>query len=419
MAKKRKDGTVRYVERKSGTKYIAELMVAGKRQSKTFDDRIDAELWIRDKKQAELKGESLPGETPQGDMLFSDAADKFIVETRLAVSRSQSKSYEYSRRILLRSKPFKGLMSSITPQDVSAHLYQRMSIDGVGTSAIRNELSFLRGVYQKAVEWGINIPSPELNIKRPTHKQKSREDKLTLVAPIDEINAVFESAKLRRNNLHLYLRFLLFTGMRPNEAATLYWEKLPPKKDKAAMGASRPRGFVDEKRGGFSLVGTKTETRFVPAHPEALKIVKVLREQRKKNKLNELDKLVFLDNKYEGRDEAYKYYRRSLQTTLQNARVRTPEEQEKAKKILKEANGPIAGERDALLIGSPLNTNVNFYTFRHTFRSNTAPCGIPTEVGETIIGHNDRSFKFTYIHLDDETLVKEIAKLEYPGLVDL
>jgi hypothetical protein len=42
-------------------------------------------------------------------------------------------------------------------------------------------------------------------------------------------------------------------------------------------------------------------------------------------------------------------------------------------------------------------------------------CGIPTGVGEAIIGH-ETSFKFTYLHLDDGALIEWISKLDYPGL---
>ncbi len=42
--------------------------------------------------------------------------------------------------------------------------------------------------------------------------------------------------------------------------------------------------------------------------------------------------------------------------------------------------------------------------------------GISTATAETIIGHQEKSFKFTYIHLTDADLVEAIKRLEYPGL---
>ncbi|MCP4342167.1 MAG: hypothetical protein GY799_25625 [Desulfobulbaceae bacterium] len=63
-----------------------------------------------------------------------------------------------------------------------------------------------------------------------------------------------------------------------------------------------------------------------------------------------------------------------------------------------------------------LRKDIDFYSFRHTCRSAKEACGVQTAMAETIIGHNENSFKFTYIHCSDEDLLKEIKKLNYPGL---
>lgn len=60
--------------------------------------------------------------------------------------------------------------------------------------------------------------------------------------------------------------------------------------------------------------------------------------------------------------------------------------------------------------------NINLYSFRHTFRSRCGECGIPTEISETILGH-ETGFKFTYIHLSDEALLEWIKRLEYPEIL--
>ena len=147
-----------------------------------------------------------------------------------------------------------------------------------------------------------------------------------------------------------------------------------------AIKEGKPVGYVDMQRGGFSKVGTKTEPRFVPMHPRLVKIFEQLKNE---------NKLVFLPDKFIGTDRPYRYYRRTFATTLKNAKLPN-------------------GER--------LREDIDFYSFRHTFRSTIETCGVSTAVAETIIGHQDRSFKFTYIHLSDHDLVREIAKLEYPIL---
>jgi integrase len=364
---------------KGGVRYLAEVQVKGERESKTFDDEIDARIWARDKENSMRTGVPLAGEIASGDMLLYKAMEQYIVESRTLVSVSQIKSYENSELMYQRSFPAEKKMSEVSPQDVSAHVLKRMVEDGVGPSSIRNELSFIRGVYTKAVEWGINLPSPELSIKRPRAKMRSREDRLDNIIKPEELVEIFSRAKRAQNNLYHYLKFLLYTGMRPSEAACLYWERLPRAREREAEKARQPVGFVDLERGGFSKIGTKTEKRFVPGHPAALQLVRELLENRGEGK-----RLVFLDDRFINKHMAYKYYRRSLETVCSNA----------------------TDDHD-------LREGINFYSFRHTFRSRLEECGASTAFAETIIGHSDRSFKFTYIHLSDEALINIVRLLDY------
>lgn len=337
-------------------------------------------MWIDQVEDSIRNGTPMDGELPQGDMLLYEAMERFIVESRTLVSKSQIKSYENSELIYRRTFAKNKTMAGVTHQDMAGHVLKRMTEDGVGPSSIRNELSFMRGVYTKAIEWGISLPSPELAIKRPKAKMRSREDRLDNIIKPDELTEIFKRSSRSRNNLYYYLKFLLYTGMRPSEAACLYWDRLPRAVEKEAEKKKLPVGFVDLARGGFSKVGTKTEKRFVPAHPEAIKIIEELRKSRPDDK-----KMVFLDDKYIGRHMAYKYYRRSFQTVSSNA---------------------VDGEED-------LREEITFYSFRHTFRSRLEECGVSTAFAETIIGHSDRSFKFTYIHLSDEALINAVTLLDY------
>ena len=61
-----------------------------------------------------------------------------------------------------------------------------------------------------------------------------------------------------------------------------------------------------------------------------------------------------------------------------------------------------------------MEVDIIIYSFRHTFRSTLETCGVSTAVAEMIVGHDETGdFKFTYIHLTDADLVREIARLEY------
>lgn len=376
---------IQKIKTKKGTvRYRVQLCINRQRASKVFDTHLDAAIWQDETEKLLKGGKSIGDRIAPGDMLFSEAADRFILETKGTVSQAHRRSYDNSSLQFNRSFGTHAKMSEITPQIVASHVLKRMSIDGVGPSSIRTELSFLRMLFIKAVEWGVSYPSPEKDLARPKARMKSREDRLDRIIKPDEMVVILNEAKRRKNNLHLFLRFLLYTGMRPSEAAQLYWERLPPKEEKEALRGMWPVGYVDLERGGFSKIGTKTNSRFVPAHQEAIKVIGQLEETAQNGK-----KLVFLDDDYITRPRAYLFYRRSMQLTLQKAIVN----------------------------GVRIRQDINFYSFRHTARSAMETCGISTSVAETIIGHNDRSFKFTYIHLSDADLVREISKLEYVGLI--
>ena len=419
-------------EWKNSTTYKVEVRKKGRTARNTFDSEMEADKWAADREheikydlpfpwEIETTDDSETTTDTRSDKLLDSAIDKFIFEKTGLVSPSQIKNYGFSKSPLIKFFGKSKKMSEIHKSDMANYVLKRMTEDKVGASSIRNELSLIRKAYEQAHAWSppVCYPSPEKDIVRPTHKKLSREDGLEKIADVDELNAIFRCAKFRKAPFYLFIRFLLFTGMRPSEAASLYWEKLPVKIEKEMRKKQQPIGYVDLKRGGYSMVGTKTETRFVPAHPEATAIIKILQKERGKTKKEQSDKLVFLDDKHIGRLNPYKYYRRSMQTTMANARVTEGNEEELFLGVLKSDSGPIVKERQMMKLGSQLKKDLNFYSFRHTIRSNMAKCGIPTEVGETIIGHNDKSFKFTYIHLTDEQLVKEMAKLNYPGLEKL
>jgi integrase len=349
--KKRALGNIREATDRNGNKrYYAQIMSSGKRHTGTFSTKWEAEKWLEEV----ASGEEITKIQP-ADMLFLEASDRFISDA--TVSRGQRDNYIVTQRQLLRQWPGKRL-SEITRQDVAAYLSRRKK--EVGVSILRRELSFIRMIYAKAADFGVVIPSPELAIKRPQHRLESREDRLSKLIRPEEIRAMLDASQVL---LRVYLLVLLYTGMRPSEAAGLWWEQ-PAKKDWL-------RGYVDLERGGFSMVGTKTETRFVPAHPILISEL---------SKLPRATPLVFIPALYIGHQRPYMHFRKSFDVVKRKAGI----------------------ERD-----------ITLYSFRHTARSKMEACGISTAIAETIIGHSDKEFKFTYIHLDDEVLIREIGKLTY------
>lgn len=396
--------------KRDGIKYRVEVCIKGTRKSKVFSTKSEAALWEEEITEVLKTGKSTKKIIAPGDKDFEKACDQFILEKRGIFADKTLDNYDLAKIKFLQSWG-KVLMSEITEQMVRAHLLRRMTEDGVGASIAASELSFLRTLYEHARAWGIEIPSPEKSVQRPKRKKPGREDKLEKVIKPDEIHALLFAAKLRTPGLYEYLLFLLYTGMRPSEASNLLWKRLPKREEKAYATKKYHTGYVDFKRGGFSGIGTKTEKRFVPAHPVIIDLLKTMREKAPTDKM-----LVFLDDDLYGRKDGYKFYRRSFYTALEQARIRSDQEQNLANKVLKSDKGPLVKSRELKLIGVPIRETINFYSFRHTFRSNMARSGIPTEISETILGHSDDDFKYTYIHLEDEVLIDQIAKLSFPGL---
>jgi integrase len=333
--------------------------VQGQRLRATFQTRWEAEKWEEETKKAGRAGEPI---TKAPEMSFEEAGGRYILAA--SVGKGQKDNYKFALQSLLQSFGH-ATLSEIRDHDVLKHLARRKA-EGIGSSRLRLEMSFIRLTYNHARQYGIALASPEIDIKRPRDKPASREDKLNMIVKPNELAAILEAAG-QRGNLRDFILFLIYTGMRPSEAAGHLWE--PAKDEKRRIKSELPIGYVDLDRGGFSRIGTKTVTRFVPGHSEA--IAAVLRQPRERQ-------WVFV--KDGDKRQPYLTYRRQWRTI--SAKL---------------------GLREGL----------NFYSFRHTARSQMSRCGISTEIAETIIGHQDSSFKFTYIHLEDADLIEAIGRLRY------
>ena len=371
-----------YIEkrkRKKGLVYIAYIRLKGyPAEVRSFDKYSDAVVWAEEREHQIKNGIPAEGKVAPGDMELGKATDKFI-ESATDKSKNTVNDYRFAQTQLLLYFGEKKLLSEITTPDVSQFIAKRMGQDGVGPSKMRAELTLIRLVYQKAAEWGVNLRSPEESIPRPKHRRKSREDELDRVIKPDEMIALLNESKNRPNYLYWFLLFLLYTGMRPSEAAALHWKRLPAEKEKELILQRKHVGYVDIERGGFSRIGTKTETRFVPAHPIALDIIA---------QLDNNNKYVFIPDRDEQPDRPYTFFRRTFETSRTKAKIDS----------------------------NQIRQDIDFYSFRHTARSRMAASGMQDSAAEMIIGHADKEMQRTYTHYDDEGLITEISKLNYPWL---
>lgn len=379
--------------------YRVRIYHKDKTYSATRDTLSEAAAWRDDTKYRLKNSITLDGEIPQGDMTLGKATDKFIMTTA-GRAASTVNGYIWSQRQLLKFFGADALLSSITQSKMYEYVSHRQNVDLIGSSKLCQELSFIKMVYETARAWDIEIPSPERNIKRPKKRKKSSEEKLERVIKESELIPFLSSIRAgkphkyitvekyqdkygpRNRTLYLYLLFLLYTGMRPSEAAFLRWKKQSPKTIKYARVKKIHAGYFDIARGGFANVGTKTVPRFVPAHPVAIQIVEQLQKDN-------TGLFLFLPDEHGQKMTPYRYYRSAFET----ARAGT-----------------------TLKDGSKLRENIDFYSFRHTARSKMAVCGVQDSAAENIIGHDGDKMQAVYTHYEDQDLIREIKKLDYPKL---
>ncbi|SDO96229.1 tyrosine-type recombinase/integrase [Desulforhopalus singaporensis] len=411
-------------ETRWGMTYRVRVQYKGQVFQATRDKLSEAIEWREQTEHLLHTGQPLPGEVPEGDMKLGEASDKFIKGCSHK-SRATINGYHFAQNKILDYFGDKTLLSQITPSRMYEYVTHRQNIDGVGSSKLCQELSFIKMVYDAARTWGVTVESPERNIVRPKKKHPSREEKLDRVIKENElivflekirsghINRFITSEKYlakfgdRNKTLYLYLMFLLHTGMRPTEAAYLRWSPPTAREIKESKKKAIHLGHVDLERGGFSKVGTKTETRFVPAHPVAAKIIRHLeglrsaKEQQLREQLEKRNgpgsgtkddctlKYVFIPNSHGQKTHPYKIYRSAFETARTNTFLQD---------------------------GSRLRQNIDFYSFRHTARSRMAICGVQDSAAEEIIGHVGDRMQKTYTHYDDAGLIAQISKLDYPEL---
>ncbi len=376
-------------ETDDGLVYRIRVTYKGKKYSATRDTPEDALTWKKDTLARLKSGKPLQGDIADGDMKFSDASGK-LISSRGDRSKSTIEGYQWAELSILKYFGNNVLLSEVTPVRVYEFVDYRRNTDHVGASKIGQELSFIRQVYQNARGLGSTLQSPELDIKRPKKLERSREDQLARVIKKEELTCFLETVRQRKQELYLFLIFLLYTGMRPTEAASLRWKALDGRDDANARLAKEHRGFVDFTRGGFSKVGTKTNPRFVPGHPVAMKIIKTLQKKQKNQKKEDLKrKFVFILDEHGQKDRPYLFFR----TVFRNAKRDSRKDD-----------------------GTKLRSDIDFYSFRHTARSRMGVCGVQDSAAETIIGHEGNKMQAVYTHYEDDDLINEIKKLDYPWL---
>ena len=201
--------------RKRGTKWRAEVMVRGVRESDTFRTRQEAAAWAI-QREAELSGARLP------DKSLADAMGRY--------GREISPTHKGCRWELLRLGRFASSpisqkpVAGITGPDIAG--WRDARLQEVSAATVAREMTLLRSVLEACrVDWGWIRANPMADVRRPrtptSRKRRITQDEIdqvTLACGLDELRA---DTALNRTGLAFL--FALETAMRAGEILGMMW----------------------------------------------------------------------------------------------------------------------------------------------------------------------------------------------------
>lgn len=253
--------------------------------------------------------------------------------------------YEVSLKALLPA--FGGrMLHEITPSDIERWRVERLK--AVKASTSNRDITALKAILSRAVEWGKLKDSPARRVKL----LKERNTRLVYLSD-DEANRLLTAAT---GHLRPFLKLLLHTGLRRGEALALKWQD------------------VDKQTGHLHVRDSKTgEARSIPLNmgaSEALTDVIGLKHVATGTPF------VFCDET----GKPFKSVRTSFGTAMKRAGL--------------EGKG------------------YTLHTMRHTFASNLANLGVPVQTIAALLGHSDIRMSLRYAHLSPDARRAAVSLLD-------
>ncbi|MFM1908258.1 MAG: hypothetical protein RLZZ591_1935 [Pseudomonadota bacterium] len=199
-------------------------------QSKTFERKVDAEIWSR-KIEADIDRGIFQSVSEAEKTTLSDLIDRFKREYAPFHYRKRADEKEAWRFQVARLDSLLGKYSlaAIDPKIVGVFRDLRLSgnsqMAAVSSSTVRKEIFMLSKLLKFAqIECGILLPrgNPVANVRKPS-EGKGRERRLTKVEFAD---LEVEIMKSRNKYLYPAFQFAIETAARQNEVLSLTWENV-------------------------------------------------------------------------------------------------------------------------------------------------------------------------------------------------
>jgi integrase len=201
-----------YANKKS---YQASLRLRGRRLTKNFDRKSDAEKWLRSKLERREVGEL--SRVPQ--IILSDFSKEWFPNYRLHVKPCTERNAERILRNWILPMLGQRRLDQISPQDVK-RLLSAVLEKGRCPRTANYVMATLRKLLNDAInEWGYSFRNPVCGIRplqEGTHKVNfwTRDETFKFLKVVENLSP---------SELILY-KFLLNTGARIGEACALHWE---------------------------------------------------------------------------------------------------------------------------------------------------------------------------------------------------
>jgi integrase len=223
-------------------------------------NKREADLFLKDIDVKRVRGELL-GIREEKRIVFGDLADRYLEWSRGRKAPHTVRDEESTLRRL--RERFTGLASKITRADIEAYLSERL--ETVGAASHNRQLSLLRSLFRKAVEWNFCRSNPADGIrkmKEPPGRVRflSAEERERLLAGC--------SARLR-----VLVELALDTGLRKGELLSLRWENIDSRSrviriEKSKNGDRRDVPMTPRVSELLAAIPRRLDTRFLFANPD-------------------------------------------------------------------------------------------------------------------------------------------------------
>jgi integrase len=345
---------------KRGVSWVVDYLdPEGKRKRKFFPLKKDAEAYLGKVLAAKREGRYFDvfDVKKETQVTFNELADQYVENYRTQRCFSRLKYYLVG---IYREAFGDRRLASITYLDLETFRNQRKGTplrNGKPRTdaTVNREMSTLRHMFNKAVEWEMLGVNPFLKGSKLMLKENNHRLRFLTEGEIEALLKACEDLKAQTPHLRPIVEVALVTGMRRGELLGLKWEQI--------------------RNGFIYLTETKSgKARQIPVND---RLDAVLRDLRRKNHLK--SEYVFCDP--QGR--RFHEVKRSFASACRRAGI----------------------------------GDFRFHDLRHTFASHLVMNGVSLKAVQELLGHSDLTMTMRYAHLSQAHLKEAVAALNQLGVV--